>query len=122
MDRKIFYIDESAINPGAYLIRTNIVKIPFVTLQGSLAILPARLMNLSYDNYLRFCRDILGADVRGKGNYYPIAYFKRDELLDAFIKLLNKRAEFILWENKNPNFKEHEQALKEFEEKENLKK
>lgn len=121
-DRKIFYIDESASNPGYFLVRTDITKIPFETTIGSLAVLPSRLMNLDYADYLRFCRDILEADIRGKNNLYPIAYFKRNELLDSFVKLLNKRAEFVLWEIKNPNYKEHELALKEFEEKENLKK
>ena len=39
-----------------------------------------------------------------------------------FIKLLNARAKFVLWEDEHPDFKEHEKALKELEEKRNLKK
>ena len=39
-DRKIFYIDESASNPGYFLVRTDITKIPFETTIGSLAVLP----------------------------------------------------------------------------------
>ena len=78
-----------------------------------------RFMKLSlFDNMLK----VIEYNLNRKNNLYPIAYFKRNELLDSFVKLLNKRAEFVLWEIKNPDYKEHELALKEFEEKENLKK
>jgi len=122
MTVKAFYSDESSYNPGWYMIRLDVTKIPFETTIGSLNLLPARLLNLSYAQYLRFCRDILGAQIRGKNNYYPVAYFKRDEILEQFIKLLNARVQFILWEDKHPDYLEHKIALQEFDEKRNLKK
>lgn len=120
--RKVFYLDESAYNPGKYMIRVNVDLIPFTTTIGSLNLLAARLLNLSYAQYLRFCRDIVGAEIRGKNNLYPVAYFKRDALSDQLVKLLNARTEFVLWEDEHPNYHEHEKALKDFDSKRNLKK
>ena len=119
---KAFFSDESASNPGRYLIRVDVTKIPFTTTIGSLNLLPARLLNLSYAQYLRFCRDVLGAEIVGKNKLYPVAYFKRDEVLEQFIKLLNARAQFVLWEDKHPDYHEHEKALQEFNKRINLKK
>lgn len=119
--RKVFYMDESASNPGKYLIRVNVDLIPFETTIGSLAVLPARLLNLSYAQYLRFCRDIIGAEIHGKNCLYPIAYFKRDMVFEQFIKLLNARTEFVLWEDEHPNYHEHERALRDLDRKRNLK-
>ena len=68
---KTFYLDESPHNPGYFLIRTNVGTIPFTTMVGSLNVLPARLLNLGYADYLRFCRDILGAELKGKNHLYP---------------------------------------------------
>ena len=121
MSFRPFYLEESASSPGWYLIRTDVTQIPFSTTIGSLAVLPSRLLNLSYANYLRFCRDVLQADIRGKNKLYPIAFFKRSNSLSIFIKLLNARAKFVIWEDEHPDFKEHEKALKEFKEKRNLK-
>ena len=120
--RKVFYIDESASNPGMYMIRVNVDLIPFTTTIGSLNLLPARLLNLHYADYLRFCRDVLGAEIRGKNCYYPVAYFKKNLILEQFIKLLNARTEFILWEDQHPDYQEHEKALRDFDKKLSLKK
>ena len=119
--RKIFYLDESPHNPGKYLIRVNIDLIPFTTTIGSLNLLGARLMNLTYAQYLRFCRDIVGAEIQGKNCYYPVAYFKRNDLSEQLVKLLNARAQFVLWEDDHPNYHEHERALQDFDKKRNLK-
>ena len=121
MSVKAFFADESASNPGWYLIRVDVTQIPFENTRGSLNVLPARLMNLSYAQYLRFCRDILGAKVIGKNKFYPVAYFKNDRILDQFVKLLNARAQFVLWEDSHPDYREHEKALQEFFEKRNLR-
>lgn len=120
--RKIFYMDESAINPGLWMIRIHVDLLPFSTTIGSLNVLPARLLNLHYADYLRFCRDILFADVRGKNKLYPVPYFKRDALLDQFIKLLNARAEFVLWEDEHSDYQEHLKALEDFKKIRNLRK
>lgn len=107
-----FYYDESMHNPGLYLIRVKVQELPFTTTIGSLNVLPARLLNLSYANYLRFCRDVLGAEVHGKNKLYPVPYFQRNEVLEQFLKLLNARTEMILWEQDHPDFEEHQKNLK----------
>ena len=114
-----FYLDKSQSNPHMFLIRVDVAAIPFKYTLGSLSVLPARIMNLSYAQYLRFCRDIVLGEIRGKGNLYPVPYFKQNKLTNQFVKLLNKRAEYIIWEKDNPDFDEHMQALIEFR---NLKK
>jgi len=119
--RKVFYLDESPHNPGKYMIRVNIDLIPFTTTIGSLNLLPARLLNLSYAQYLRFCRDIVGAEIHGKNCLYPVAYFYRDPLSDQLVKLLNARTELVLWEDEHPDYHEHERALRDFDRKRNLK-
>ena len=116
-----FYLDESAYNPGWYMVRIHVEQLPFTTTVGSLNVLPARLLNLHYADYLRFCRDIVHAEIHGKNKLYPVAYFKLGELSTQFVKLLNARAKYVLWENDNPNFNEHIEALKEFSKKRNLK-
>ena len=122
MSVKAFYMDESAHNPGWYMVRVDVTKIPFETTIGSLNLLPARLLNLTYAQYLRFCRDILGTKIVGKNCLYPVAYFKRNEVLDQFVKLLNARTQFVLWEDSHPDYHEHEKALKDFFAKKNLRK
>ena len=46
-------------------------KLPLKYTRGSYAILAARVMNLTYANYCRMCRDLYGAEIIGKNSYYP---------------------------------------------------
>lgn len=60
---------------------------------GSFNILPARILNLSYPDYLRLCRGQFGADLCGKQGYsYPL--FTKENG-DRLIKILNKIAKQI---------------------------
>ena len=56
-----FTLEESPYKPGKYTLRINFDKLPEMRTTGSFNLLPARLLNLSYAQYLRFCRDIVGA-------------------------------------------------------------
>ena len=71
---------------------------------SSWGVLPARILGIEYADYLRFCRDVLGAQVIGRGNKYPVPYFKRGKEVTQFIRLLNKRVELIFWEKEHPDF------------------
>lgn len=73
-----------------------------VTTTGSYDVLPSRLLELSYANYLRFCRDILGAALYGKGHKYITAHFKNDFATRQFVKLLNARMELVIMDHENP--------------------
>lgn len=95
---KCFDYMESSI-PNRYIITYNPeAGFPINYTSGSFAVLPARLMNLSYPNYLRMCRDELGAEIVGKNSLYPIAYFAKGKNLFQLIRLLNSRATAVNWE------------------------
>lgn len=83
-----------AINHSAFPFKGEI--------RGSFNIFPARLLGLSFSEYLRFCRDILGAKVIGKNRIYPVPYFRSTPEVQQFLKLLNKRAEYALFEHDHP--------------------
>lgn len=92
---KFFTYEESGYMPNWFIIRINFDKLPCYFTEGSFNILPARLMNLSYAQYLRMCRDLLGAQIIGRTGY-PVAYFKDNDTLKNFIKTLNERAAKVL--------------------------
>ena len=106
--KKYFYAESSPYRIGYRTIKVNPTLLPFEKCEGSLNVLAARLMGLTYANYLRFCRDCLGADLYGKGSRYPVAYFPDSKNLSVFLELLNKRAELCLkvWEDKFGKFEE----------------
>ena len=60
---------------------------------GSFAVAPARVLGLSYPEYLRFLRESFPEQVsiEGKGSYYPIAYWRKGKELYTFIDLLNAK-------------------------------
>ena len=93
---KYFVLEASANRPNKYLIRPVHDNLPLYNTSGSYALLPARLMGLSWAEYLRFCRDVLGAEINGKSTYYPIPYFDKNIIVAEFVNLLNTRAKFIL--------------------------
>lgn len=110
---KIFYRDESASHPGKYMIRADLEKFHLNYAEGSYNIIGARLMGLTYADYLRMCRDIYGAEIIGKGNVYPYPVFKLSKGLEDLIEQLNARANLVLWEREHPDFEEHTEYIKE---------
>ena len=111
--QKIFYRDESATQPGKYMIRANLDKFHLLSTEGSYNIIGARLMGLTYAQYLRMCRDIYGAELIGKGSLYPYPVFKFSKGLEELIEQLNARANLVLWEREHPDFEEHAALVKE---------
>ena len=110
---KIFYRDESASHPGKYIIRANHEKFRLDSTEGSFNIIGARLMGLTYADYLRMCRDEYGAEIIGKGSMYPMAYFNLSNKLLELIEQLNALANLVLWEREYPDFEEHAAYVKE---------
>jgi hypothetical protein len=93
---KIFYRDESVSYPGKYLIRANLDGFHLYSTEGSFHVIGARLMGLTYAQYLRMCRDCFGAEIVGKGAQFPVAYFKLSKGLEDLIEQLNARANLVL--------------------------
>lgn len=110
---KVFYRDESATQPGKYLIRADQDKFHLDSTEGSFNVICARLMGLTYAQYLRMCRDCFGAEIIGKGDTYPVAYFKLSQELQDLLDNLNVRANLVLWEREHPDFEEHAEYVKE---------
>lgn len=110
---KVFYRDESASYPGKYMIRADLEKFYLNYTEGSYNVIQARLMGLTYAQYLRMCRDCFGAEIIGKGSTYPVPYFKLSKELNDLIEQLNARANLVLWEREHPDFEQHAQYVKE---------
>ena len=110
---KCFYKEESASQPGKFVIRPAHKNFHLNYAEGSYNLICARLFGISYPQFLRMCRDCFGAEIIGKNSMYPVAYFKRSKELDDLVEQLNARANFVLWERDHPNFEEHAQVVKE---------
>lgn len=93
---KYFYVDESPYYPNKYAIRLNHESFGFEEFRGSYNCIPAKLMMLSYANYLRFCRDNYGAELYGKNKKYPIALFNDKSKAEKLVKELNRRAAAVV--------------------------
>ena len=110
---KVFYRDDSATQPGKYMIRAHLDQFYLASTKGSYNIIGARLMGLTYADYLRMCRDKYGAEIIGKGSRFPYPVFKLSQDLIDLIEELNARANLVLWEREHPDFEEHAAYVKE---------
>ena len=110
---KVFYRDEVASHPGKYMIRADLDAFHLNFTEGSFNVIGARLMGLTYAQYLRMCRDCFGAEIIGKGGYYPYPIFGFTKELSDLIDNLNARANLVLWEREHPDFEEHAAYVKE---------
>lgn len=106
-----FTLMETPHQPGKYIIAINFDLLPPMRTEGSYAVLFARLMNLSFPQYLRFCRDEFEAEVIGKHSTYPTVYFKKTAKTSALIRLLNSRMNYVVWEREHPDWKAHQDYL-----------
>lgn len=101
--KKYFYLEESPYMPGYSMVYANLDEMPFPNgTTGSYNLLPARLLGLSYPNYARFARDVLGAQVMGRGECYPRIYFRATSEVQQFLKLLNARMEMVMYDRSHP--------------------
>jgi hypothetical protein len=91
-----FKIEESPYNPGKYLIRLVHENLPLGVVYGSCNVLAARVCGLSWAEYLRMCRDIYGAELMGKNEKYPVAYFTDLVKAKQLVAALNKQVSTIL--------------------------
>ena len=92
-----FLMTESPIS-HKYMITPNFPLLPLESTTGSYNILAARIMSLSYADFLRMCRDLYGAEIIGKGRGYPVAYFNNSKSAQSLIDELNRRTKILLKE------------------------
>lgn len=113
MKVKYFTLEPSPYHKSKYTIAIDFDKLPPMKTEGSYNLLFSSLMGLEYAQYLRFCRDILGAEIIGKGKKYPVAYFSKNRPTVAFIYNLNVRMELVMWERNHPNWKQHQEFVEQ---------
>ena len=101
--KKYFYLEESINQPGKFLVKIDFDQLPPMTTTGSYNLLPSRLLYLSYAEYLRFCRDELGAEIIGKKSMYPVAYFSDKKWVVGLIQNLNTRMAIVEQEKEYAN-------------------
>ena len=100
---RYFYLEYSPIYQDKMIIRFDNNFSLFTTeTPGSYDIFISRLLNLSYANYLKYARDRLGAQLIGKNNRYITILFNNTPEVKAFVRLLNKRLEYIINEREFP--------------------
>ena len=97
---------ESPLNKFKKILQFDFNELPLKHTKGSYAVLGARLMGLSWPDYLRMCRDVFGAEIIGKHTMYPVIYFTEDRLTHEFEGLLEKRIEIMLKNRAMPDLLE----------------
>lgn len=93
---KCFEFTDTPSYPNKFLLVPIHSNFHLESAKGSFHIICARVMNMSYATYLRFCRDIIGAEIIGKNQKYPIPIFVKTKEAYQFLDLLNARANLIL--------------------------
>lgn len=123
--KKYFYLQSSSVYQDKYMIYFDYPSDYFPNgTNGSYDVFIARLLNLTYPDYLRFARDRLGAELIGKNKCYITVLFNNNQTSQLFINILNKRLEYIINEHNFPYiYKEENGEIKciPFKENENNK-
>lgn len=90
---KLFFIEE---HPDGYKISLDYEVNDFerIKSKGSYNVPAARVLGLSYVDYCRYCRDVHGATLIGKGTSFPLPIYKSKPY--DLIKELNSRMTKIL--------------------------
>lgn len=102
-----YFTYRESTSPGEFVIvPKDYATFPFNTKAGgSYNLAPARVLGLSYPDYLRFLMTMFPNDVvvRGKRMIYATAYWKRDKMLHAFVKLLNNKLTLAMMKMEEEN-------------------
>lgn len=79
-------------NPhGSYYVKlVNYHLVPgYMHLGGSLILIASGILNMSYSDYLRMCRDVYNGELIGKNWVYPSVRFKNESDAWRLCNLLN---------------------------------
>ena len=100
---RYFYLEHSLIYQNKYVIHFDTYLFPYpMEKPDSYDVLISRLLNLSYADYLRYARDRLGAQLIGKNSRNITVLFDGSLEVKAFVKLINKRLEYVINERDYP--------------------
>lgn len=97
VERKVYFtVDSSPFYDEGYTLDLNFSSFPKMSTTSSYGVMPARVLGISYPDYLRMCRDIYGAEVRlDSPSGYPSVFFKNEALVTRLARLLNVRMALI---------------------------
>lgn len=98
--KEYFYLEEVPTEKNYYRIRPNLSLMPITGSGGSYIILMSRVLGISFPNYIRLCRDVFDANIKGKNVMYPLMSFRKTRELQQLVKLINSRVELVLMERK----------------------
>lgn len=88
----VFYLDSSLSHIGWNIIQNHLDQISMPRIKTSIHVLEARLIGMTYEEYLDFCQDSLGAQVvRSEGQKYALIYFRNNEQVRRLVNLLNQK-------------------------------
>lgn len=93
---KYFMLDKSPLVEDGYILRLKDHSQYFKNIKGSYGVFYCRLLNITYPNYLRYCRDHLGAKLVGKHSTYITVYFKNNQETRDFLFYLDSRVEDVI--------------------------
>lgn len=100
---KYFRLEEAPQFANKFVLRFDYEKDWFPNgTSGSYNVFASRLLNLDYVDFLRFSRDVLGAELIGKGRKYVIPFYLLTPEVDAMVDLLNARMKYVLKEREDP--------------------
>ena len=87
-----YRLDERPGMDGWYIIVGDFSGLEMPKITTSYRKLEARLVGLTYEEYVIFCKESLGARIkRGKNEGYASIYFPNTEVVQIFVKLLNRK-------------------------------
>ena len=89
---KAFYLDELPWHQGYCLICNHFDEIKMPPMHTSYHFLEAALIGMTYEEYLVFCKESLGAKIsRKNGARYASIHFPITEDVKRFVELLNEK-------------------------------
>jgi len=87
---------------NTYMVKLHGDMVPgFYHHGGTLGRINAVMLNISYENYLRLCRDEFGGIIVGKNDVYPHAEFRNKDGALRLCDLLNPQMEKYVEYRKN---------------------
>lgn len=89
---KAFFLDSIPWDEDTYIISNNFDQIVMPMIDTSYQLLQARLINMTYKEYLNFCKYSLGAEVIKRSNQkWAFVHFKDTPDVRRFIDVLNQK-------------------------------
>lgn len=87
-----FFLDQLPWSEDEYIISNHFDEIEMPMIKTSYQLLKARLVGMTYKEYLEFCRDSLGARVIINHNHkWSSVYFKDTPNVRKFVGILNTK-------------------------------